>query len=125
MPVAYTVRAVLAKNPKIEGLPADEVFVLARDVYPPKPPARADVLSEGTLVRVLWDPVDSADLAGYVVFRAEGTSPPVRMNDQPLTDPFFTDKSVKPGRRYRYTVRSIDRAGNLSAPSVEALAEPF
>ena len=125
VPVAYTVRAVLAKNPKIEGLPADEIFVLARDVYPPKPPARADVLSEGTLVRVLWDPVDSADLAGYVVFRAEGTSPPVRMNDQPLTDPFFTDKTVKPGRRYRYTVRSIDRAGNLSAPSVEAVAEPF
>jgi len=125
MPVAYTVRAVLAKNPKIEGLPAEEIFVLARDTYPPKPPARVDVLSEGTLVRVLWDPVDSADLAGYVVFRAEGTSPPVRMNDQPLTDPFFTDKSVKPGRRYRYTVRSIDRAGNLSAPSVEALAEPF
>ena len=125
VPVAYTVRAVLAKNPKIEGLPAEEIFVLARDVYPPKPPVRVDALSEGTLVRVLWDPVDAADLAGYVVFRAEGTSPPVRMNDQPLTDPFFTDKTVKPGRRYRYTVRSIDRAGNLSAPSVEALAEPY
>jgi predicted phage tail protein len=47
------------------------------------------------------------------------------MNDQPLTDPFFTDKTVKPGRRYRYTVRSIDRAGNMSVPSVEALAEPY
>ena len=125
VPVAYTVRAVLATNPKIEGLPAEEIFVLARDVYPPNAPAHVDVLSERTLVRVLWDPVEAADLAGYVVFRAEGTSPPVRMNDQPLTDPFFTDKSVKPGRRYRYTVRSIDRAGNLSVPSVEALAEPF
>jgi hypothetical protein len=125
VPVAYTVRAVLAKNPRIEGLPADEIYVLPRDVYPPKPPARVDVLSEGQLVRVLWDPVDAPDLAGYVVFRAEGTSPPVRMNDAPLTDPFFTDKTVKPGRRYRYTVRAIDRAGNLSAPSVEAVAEPF
>jgi hypothetical protein len=125
VPVAYTVRAVLAKNPKIEGLPADEVFALPRDVYPPKPPARVDVLSEGKLVRVLWDPVDAPDLAGYVVFRAEGTSPPIRMNDAPLTDPFFTDTTVRPGRRYRYTVRAIDRAGNLSVPSVEAVAEPF
>jgi fibronectin type 3 domain-containing protein len=62
-------------------------------------------------VRVLWDPVDAADLAGYVVFRAEDASPPKRMNDAPLTDPFFTDTTVQPGRRYRYTVRAIDRAG--------------
>jgi hypothetical protein len=125
VPLAYTVRAVLAKNPKIEGLPADEVYALPRDVYPPKPPARVDVLSEGNLVRVLWDPVDAPDLAGYVVFRAEGTSPPVRLNEAPLTDPFFNDTTVRPGKRYRYTVRAVDRAGNLSAPSVEAAAEPF
>jgi hypothetical protein len=125
VPLAYTVRAVLAKNPKIEGLPAEEVYALPRDVYPPKAPARVDVLSEAALVRVLWDPVDAPDLAGYVVFRAEGTSPPLRMNDAPLADPFFNDTTVKPGRRYRYTVRAVDRAGNLSAPSAEAVAEPL
>jgi hypothetical protein len=125
VPLAYTVRAVLAKNPKIEGLPADEVYALPRDVYPPKAPARVDALSEGTLVRVLWDPVDAPDLAGYVVFRAEGTSPPIRLNDAPLTDPFYNDTTAKAGRRYRYSVRAVDRAGNMSAPSVEAVAEPF
>jgi hypothetical protein len=125
VPLAYTVRAVLAKNPKIEGLPAEEIYVKPQDVYPPKAPARVDVLSEGALVRVLWDPVDSPDLAGYVVFRAEGTSPPIRMNDAPLTDPFFSDTTAKARHRYRYSVRSVDRAGNLSAPSVEAVAEPF
>jgi len=125
VPVAYTVRAVLAGKPKIEGLPAEEEFVLPVDVYPPKAPPRVDALSEGTLIRVLWDPVDAPDLAGYVVFRAEGTSPPVRMNDAPLTDPFFNDTSARPGRRYRYTVRAVDRAGNMSAPSPEAVAETF
>ena len=125
VPVAYTVRAVLAGNPKIEGLPAEEVFALPVDVYPPKAPVRVDALPEGRLVRVLWDPVDAADLAGYVVFRAEDASPPKRMNDAPLTDPFFTDTTVQPGRRYRYTVRAIDRAGNLSAPSAEVVAETF
>jgi hypothetical protein len=125
VPVAYTVRAVLASNPKIEGLPAEEVFVRPEDVYPPKAPARVDALSEANLIRVSWDPVDAADLAGYVVFRAEGTSPPVRLNEALVTDPFFNDATPRPGRRYRYTVRAVDRAGNMSAPSPEAEAETF
>jgi hypothetical protein len=35
----YTVRAVLAKNPKVEGLPAEELAVMYRDVYPPGAPS--------------------------------------------------------------------------------------
>jgi hypothetical protein len=123
VPLAYTVRAVLAKNPKVEGLPAEEVTVLYRDVYPPPPPTRVDALSEGNLVRLLWDPVDAPDLAGYLVFRAEGNGAPVRLTKDPIADPFFNDETALPGKRYRYTVRSVDRSGNESAPSKEAFAE--
>ncbi len=65
------------------------------------------------------------DLAGYVVFRAEGTGEPERLNADPLKDSFTTDASAKPGHRYRYTVRALDKAGNMSAPSPEAVAEPL
>jgi hypothetical protein len=123
VPLAYTVRAVLAKNPKVEGLPAEELPVLCRDVFPPPPPARVDALSEGSLVRLLWDPVDASDLAGYLVFRAEGDGPPERLTKDPITDPFFNDETARPGKRYRYTVKSVDRAGNESTPSKEASAE--
>ena len=122
VPLAYTVRAVLAKNPKVEGLPADELAIEYRDIYPPPAPTRLDALSEATLVRLLWDPVDAPDLAGYVVYRAEGNGPFERLTKDPVTDPFFNDEAAKPGKRYRYVVRSIDRAGNQSPPSKEAPA---
>lgn len=125
LPVAYTVRATLEKNPKVEGLPAEELPVLLRDVFPPPPPARVDTLPEGNLVRLLWDPVDAPDLAGYHVDRSDGAAAPVRLTKALLTEPFFTDQTALPGRRYRYTVRSVDRAGNESLPSPEAVAEPF
>ena len=122
VPLAYTVRAVLAKNPKVEGLPADELALEYRDIYPPPAPARLDALSESNLVRLLWDPVDAPDLAGYVVYRAEGNGPFERLTKDPVTDPFFNDETAKPGKRYRYMVRAIDRAGNQSPPSKEAQA---
>jgi hypothetical protein len=123
--LVYTVRATLEKNPKVEGIPAEELGLLYRDVYPPPAPTRLDALSEGSLVRLLWDPVDAADLAGYLVFRAEAGAAPVRLTKAPVTQPFFTDTSVSQGRRYRYTIRAVDRAGNESGPSPEAVAEPF
>jgi hypothetical protein len=123
--LVYTVRATLARNPKVEGIPAEELGLLYRDVYPPPAPTRLDALSEGNLVRLLWAPVDAADLAGYLVFRAEGDAAPVRLTKDLVTDPFFTDRAISQGRRYRYTVRAVDRAGNQSPPSPGAVAEPF
>ncbi len=123
--LAYTVRAVVAGNPKVEGLPAEELPVFFADVYAPPAPPRLDALSEGNLVRLIWAPVDAPDLAGYLVFRAEKAGEPVQLTPQPLVDPFFTDESAKQGVQYRYTVRAVDRAGNRSAPSPEAVAEPF
>jgi fibronectin type 3 domain-containing protein len=125
VPLAYTVRATLKSNPKVEGLPAEELVVVPKDTYPPPAPARLDALSEPGLVRLLWNPVDAADLAGYVVDRAEGSGPFVRRTPSPIPDPFFNDTGVQVGVRYRYTVRAVDRTGNESSPSAEAVAEPF
>jgi hypothetical protein len=125
VPLAYTVRATLEKNPKVEGLPAEELVVVPRDTYPPPAPARLDALSEPGLVRLLWDPVDAPDLAGYLIDRTEGSAPPVRLTAAPVTESFFNDTRVRMGVRYRYTVRSVDRAGNESSPSPVVVAEPF
>jgi hypothetical protein len=125
VPLVYTVRAVVEGNPKVEGLPAEELPVLFADVFPPPAPSRLNALSEGNLVRLIWDPVEAPDLAGYLVFRSEEGGAPERLTKDPVADPFYTDETVKQGRRYRYTVRSVDRTGNQSAPSPEAAAEPF
>ena len=125
LPLVYTVRAVLAKNPKVEGLPAEELPVEYHDIYPPPAPTQLDALSEATRVRLVWSPVTAGDLAGYLVFRAAGEGPPALLNPTPVIDPFFTDEDVAPGTRYRYVVRAVDRAGNQSPPSPEAVAEVY
>jgi hypothetical protein len=123
--LVYTVRAILPDKLKVEGAPADEAGLDHRDVFPPLAPARLDALPEAGLVRLVWDPVAASDLAGYIVFRAEGTGQPERLNAEPTKDSFMTDTSARPGHRYRYTVRAVDQAGNVSAASPEATAEPL
>ena len=125
VPLAYTVRATLASNAKVEGLPADELVVVPKDTYPPPAPKRLDALSEPGLVRLSWDPVDASDLAGYYLYRSEAGAAPVRITTSIVPEPFFNDNKVKVGVRYRYTVRAVDRAGNESSPSPEVVAEPF
>ncbi len=121
----YTVRATPPGKPRIEGPPAEEAGILYRDVYPPRDPSRLDALSEANLVRLVWDPVAAADVVGYLVFRAEGEGAPVRLTEKPVADTFFTDPTIPAGKRYRYTVRAVDAAGNVGPPSPEAVAEPF
>jgi hypothetical protein len=121
----YTVRATIAGKPRLEGPPAAEAGIVYNDVYPPAAPPRLDALSEANVVRLVWDAAPSPDVVGYLVFRAEGDSPPVPLTRTPVADTFFTDSSVPPGRRYRYTVRAVDGAGNLGPASAEAVAEPF
>ena len=40
-------------------------------------------------------------------------------------DPTWDDASVEKGHRYTYTVRAYDHAGNESAPSPQAVGDPF
>ena len=110
---------------QVEGPPSDEAGILYRDVYPPAAPARLDALTEAKLVRLVWDPSTSADVAGYLVFRAVDEAPPAPLTEKPITDTFFTDEHVPEGKRSRYTVRAVDAHGNLSPPSPEAVAEPY
>jgi hypothetical protein len=121
----YTVRATPPGKPRIEGPAAEEVGIRYLDVYPPSAPGRLDALSEANVVRLVWDPVPAPDVAGYLVFRAEADGIPVQVTEKPVSDTFFTDKEVPHGKRYRYTVRAVDTAGNVGPPSPVAFAEPF
>jgi predicted small lipoprotein YifL len=123
--LVYTVRAIVPGKPRIEGAAAIEAVVDYRDIFPPPSPARLDALAETGLIRLVWDPVNAPDLAGYAVFRSEGAAAPVRLNAELVADNFFSDATVQPGHRYTYTVKAFDRAGNASAPSPPAVAEPL
>jgi hypothetical protein len=115
------------------------VRVEALDIFPPEtptglaavatvgessatnPPQSATQPATQTAIDLSWQPVSEPDLAGYIVYRREGTSAWQRISPaQPLLPPAFHDVQVQPGHTYRYAVSAIDQGGHESARSAEA-----
>lgn len=121
----YVVTAVASVGPPlIESEASPAANATFKNLLPPPPPTGLSALIETSLVRLVWDPVDAPDLAGYKIFRMEG----VLMNDevrdlagfvmtpQPIVETNFSDP-VQIGISYRYEVRAVDKSGNESAPA--------
>ena len=123
-PHDYFVTALAApRAPRIESDPSSTVSVTFKDLVPPPPPAGLTALVETAGVRLVWDPVDAPDMAGYKVYRTEGSGieqlrsvgtiplTPVQL----VTATNYRDTSVSRGISYYYEVVSVDKTGNESA----------
>jgi fibronectin type 3 domain-containing protein len=71
-------------------------------------------------IDLVWAPVSDADLAGYNVYRRTEGSAGIKINVDLVKSPAYRDLSVGPGKRYLYSVTSVDVRGNESARSEEA-----
>ncbi|MGD0902327.1 MAG: fibronectin type III domain-containing protein [Terracidiphilus sp.] len=112
---------------ELAGPLSASVRVEALDVFPPAVPAGlaavATAASAGSeaAIDLSWQPDTEPDLAGYIVYRREGSETWQRISPaQPLVGPAFHDVHVQPGRTYRYAVTAIDQGGRESARSAEA-----
>lgn len=122
-PHDYFVTAVASAGPpRIESEPSAAASVTFKDLVPPSPPAGLTALVETGAVRLVWDPVDAPDLAGYKIYRTEGTGIEVLRvaGTIPLTPALLTatnyrDTSVNHGISYYYEVVAVDKSGNESA----------
>ena len=104
----------------LEGVPSSPVCVTPEDRYAPAAPASLQVVQEGAAVTIIWSAVDAADLAGYVVWRADGADGVLApLPGGPAKDTTYRDASVVVGTTYVYAVRAIDTsaAANTSALS--------
>lgn len=111
----YFVTAVTAIEPDIESEPSDLVTVEFRDMLPPPAPTNVAALVEDDAVRLIWDPVVSPDLAGYIIYRWDGVAK-IRLNKTALvTEASYRDSKPAPGVGYVYGVTSVDANGNESA----------
>jgi|HubBroStandDraft_3_1064219.scaffolds.fasta_scaffold01093_13 hypothetical protein len=114
----YTVTTVDAADPKVESAVRTEREIKYVDRFPPPVPTELVAIAETpTRVRLVWKPVEAADLAGYLVYRqgpAGGDF--VRLTERPVTAPGYVDPTVAAGQSYTYRVTAIDQAGNESAP---------
>jgi hypothetical protein len=122
-PHDYFVTALAtAGPPRVESDPSSAVGVMFKDLVAPPPPTGLTALVETAGVRLVWDPVDAPDLAGYKVYRTEGTGieqlrpigtvplTPVQL----VTATNYRDTSVSRGISYYYEVVSVDKTGNES-----------
>ena len=118
----YFVTALAAPGPpRIESEPSPVAGANFKDLVAPPPPTGLTALVETGAVRLVWDPVDAPDLAGYKVYRTEGTGieqlrpvGTIPLTPQLLTATNYRDTGVNPGISYYYEVVSVDKTGNES-----------
>ena len=116
---------------ELDGEFSAPVRVEVLDVFPPAVPTglAAVATAEGTApdgshaaaaIDLSWQPVMEPDVAGYIVYRREGSGEWERVSPaEPEVGPAFHDAVVEPGHTYTYAVSAIDKSGHESARSAE------
>jgi hypothetical protein len=109
---------------QIEGDDTPAVDVFTHDTFPPAVPSGLQAVfsseNQQLFVDLIWNPDTENDLAGYNIFRREGSGPVVRINSDLVKLPAFRDFNVSGGKRYAYSVSAVDTRGNESVRSAEA-----
>ena len=117
----YAVRAVRQEGTtQIEGEATARIAATPTDVTPPAPPTNLVAIPSQGVVRLSWTPGTDADLGGYVVYRASGAAPFVRVGSVRAPGTTFTERDVPAGtHRYAVTAQDTSVRANESARSNE------
>ncbi len=88
----------------------------------PSAPAGLNIEGRPGSIRLTWTANDEPDMLGYMVYRYNDAADEWETLARCVASTEFTDNYCAKGQTYRYRLRAIDRAWNLSAPSDEAAA---
>jgi hypothetical protein len=104
---------------------SDVIAATPEDTTPPAQPRGLVAVVAGPAIRLAWEAVPDADVAGYRVYRSTTAGrgyQPVTPAPHPGTT--YVDSDVQPGQTYYYVVTAVDRArrANESVVSAEASA---
>jgi hypothetical protein len=119
---------------ELDGPWSEPARVETKDVFPPATPkglAAVAVMGQNGAepgVDLDWEPNTEADLAGYIVYRREGSGDWERISPTVLLlGPGYHDAHVEAGHAYEYSVTAIDQSGHeslRSAPAQETVPNP-
>jgi hypothetical protein len=116
----YVILGIAGENR--QSPPSDAVEFAPKDVFAPETPTGLSAVAGERSITLSWSGSPDGDLEGYNVFRAVGDGAFAGIA-QKVTLPAYTDNNVEAGKRYRYVVSAVDKAGNESKPSGEASAQ--
>jgi hypothetical protein len=122
-PVTYTVQTIARHDAKIaESELSDPVTLTPVDKFPPATPAGLRASTAPNSIELTWDRNSEGDLAAYRIFRAVANGPFEKLADVSAV-PTYSDRTVEPGKTYRYAITAVDRAGNESprSPALEVV----
>jgi hypothetical protein len=108
---------------QVEGEDSAPIEVAAIDIFPPAIPNGLLAVTSGEgqqpFIDLTWAPNTEPDLAGYNVYRRQGTGDWVKINTEPVKLPTFRDTDVVRRNQYSYRVSAVDLRGNESSRSEE------
>jgi hypothetical protein len=110
----YIVRSVevVAKLP-VESESTGPTCEMLVDTFPPAAPKGLSAVATTGAINLIWEPNTEPDLAGYFVWRGIGSEPLQQVTAEPVAEAAFFD-NVRPGVKFVYAVRAVDKAGNVS-----------
>ena len=112
----YALTAIGTRAPLSESALSAEREIDYQDRFAPLPPAELSALGSVGEVRLVWPASPDADVAGYVIERADPDADFHRVNAEPVAGLEFTDRGLASGFTFRYRVAAIDKSGNLGPP---------
>ena len=115
----YEVRQVRGSDPGVEG-EGTKISAIPKDKTPPAVPMLVKAVKKGNVIAITWEAGTEQDLGGYNVYRVV-SSQPVKINASPVKENKYTDTQVPDYRFIAYHVTAVDKAGNESGPSQEAI----
>jgi len=116
---------------ELDGPLTDAIEIDTKNTFPPAvPTGLAAVGTAGEngagnesrpAIDLNWQPNTEPDLAGYIVYRREGSGEWLRISPAlPLVGSAYHDATVMAGHTYEYAVSAIDQEGHESARSAKA-----
>src|SRR5206468_5192369 len=106
----YQVQSIvkLDNRKEAESELSDEVSITPRDTFPPAAPKGLQGSTAPNSIELNWDGNAEDDLAGYRVYRSEGSGAMEKIADVSAI-PSYSDRKVEHTKTYRYAISAVDR----------------
>ena len=128
-PYSYLVQALVdagnkdAGNKKVAESDLSEANTLTPvDTFPPAVPSGLRADRTANSVSLVWESDTEPDLAGYRVYRSEGSGPWQKLADVNAV-PSYSDTAVEHGKTYHYAVSAFDKAAKVNESERSAPVE--